>query len=1575
LGLSFTAKKVTPDSIDKATRLYSDDYDGYFISNTRTPALEKLVDGLPHCLILENNDRDLFILVAGSKPEIAPLSVLDINMILDKSNKEWMDNMTTGARHYLYPVHLSQAFIFTQSLASALYMLLFKFIAHQYDYVFRMVSSCVSDTDLSKEEFQIFRILSLLNIDSHPDAHACRLKFSLATMASSMQCPWDVSMELEDYIRKVRVVSASCRLTSSEELSLLEMYTRDTRNPHLLNRLNFLRAVVHGNEQSMGAKVRDFKGQANGTKEDGSLITKSLSRAVLGMSQVPLNYPYRPVYSCFDTYVDQTCIKDDMKNGGTSVGFFSAMSYSTPEGLIGMPALEYLQKWVDSIDVTGTSFILLYEMMTGTLDLKIRVMDNSYILAQLLLHTLSPAESNKPLYPLSVLRVLSTHPDIAAMAPKLERRSKSKLDLLKNTGILKKFGKQVYEFFLSKKNEIRWPQVSAEFQPPEYMVPPCLFDLKASDRIWTVPRVIDFSCEARILRPVVLDATPELASLTLSATDIRAFATHPLACIGLGTFCTARSRVERGQAPVPDKVPFVVQHHPHSKSHIAISNQSRLVEDVEFYSKRENSLQTPALKYFYSSDVALYMNSPQGSEIAIAKQQVQALLTALRQLQTRDNDYMFRAIDFLTASANSSNFRARQLTEDEIVKRLGHNLGQTSGREVTLWFELLIGLLCSPTGTADLQGLNPYLADIALVENMTAGVLLTVNRLAQTTRCIALANDLANLLQRLSSLKPEVAQTDEPLYRAIDSKATTLAANLTAKRFYFQPVNDSFGGLNMPAFKYDPRFLVTEFTSTMILRESQVALIGKFMEAVRAGQSVCHQMIMGAGKTTVVGPLLALLLADGKSLVVQCVPNALLEMSRGVMRERFSTIFNKAVLTFYFDRFMRVTEGLYRKMYHARETRAVVITTPTAIKSFALKFVEIMHTLDGASIETDIGKRSTGLRSLFGLTKEDVVQARQIDPAQIAELKKEAELCVRIIDIFRSGALLLDEVDLILHPLKSELNWPIGGKRPLDFTRSRDGNEKNDGLRWKIPFHLLDAIFYCSEGRMTVNFKDSREAVLLLDKIKQVIDDGHAKKLVQKTPHIVLLDRGYYNQLLKPLMARWMLIWMRHQSVRVADRVILAFLASGPDADPETTRAIHNNLSDDQIKMLNLSRDWLESCLPHVLSKIDRVTFGLLNPKDLAEATERNPRMPKTRKLLAVPFVGKDVPSRESEFSHPDVVIGLTILAYRYEGLRATDFIYVLSALREKLMEEEFGPMAQRESWLMFAKWVEVAGGHVRGLKKKGAKVESAPGNASPIPAPSAAGESTEVDDEILPLHLLDLRDPEMINDLYKILGRQAIVVEHYLNSFVFPETMEHQVLKLAANGQDLGGALLFERRLGFSGTPSDLLPVEMGRCIYEQGDTAQMLHYLTSPTIVSFDVMEPGWTVPSLLKYIGQSSFNALIDTGALITGLDNLGVARYLLENGLPNMDGVVFLDSKDRKMILCRSGWKVVKLSQCKIPLDKRFTFYDQVRSTVLLQRDDDGISLSDAPRIGPFFTCRCTPLVWISNSPFQQKLLSH
>ena len=79
----------------------------------------------------------------------------------------------------------------------------------------------------------------------------------------------------------------------------------------------------------------------------------------------------------------------------------------------------------------------------------------------------------------------------------------------------------------------------------------------------------------------------------------------------------------------------------------------------------------------------------------------------------------------------------------------------------------------------------------------------------------------------------------------------------------------------------------------MVLRKAQIDLINGIMGRLRKGIPIVHQMIMGGGKTTVIGPLLALLLADRKSLVVQVVPLALLEMSRSVMREKFSAVIHK----------------------------------------------------------------------------------------------------------------------------------------------------------------------------------------------------------------------------------------------------------------------------------------------------------------------------------------------------------------------------------------------------------------------------------------------------------------------------------------------------------------------------------------------------------------------------------------------------------------------------------------------------------------------------------------------------------
>ena len=96
-------------------------------------------------------------------------------------------------------------------------------------------------------------------------------------------------------------------------------------------------------------------------------------------------------------------------------------------------------------------------------------------------------------------------------------------------------------------------------------------------------------------------------------------------------------------------------------------------------------------------------------------------------------------------------------------------------------------------------------------------------------------------------------------------------------------------------------------------------------------------MIMGAGKTTCIGPLLALMLADGKSLVTQVVPNALLTMSRNVMWGRFCNVVVKPVFTLTFDRSWPSLASVYQGMYNA-VTRQVEQELLPCLRQLGIKF-------------------------------------------------------------------------------------------------------------------------------------------------------------------------------------------------------------------------------------------------------------------------------------------------------------------------------------------------------------------------------------------------------------------------------------------------------------------------------------------------------------------------------------------------------------------------------------------------------------------------------------------------------------
>lgn len=112
VNLSFKAKQV--ENIDGTIeyRLYSNDHDGLYISTATESReiVETLLGSISHFIVLQNSDNDLFVLMPGcALPRRLNTdgTALSVQVLLDRRNKEWIDNMGE-VRCYLYPVHNSK---------------------------------------------------------------------------------------------------------------------------------------------------------------------------------------------------------------------------------------------------------------------------------------------------------------------------------------------------------------------------------------------------------------------------------------------------------------------------------------------------------------------------------------------------------------------------------------------------------------------------------------------------------------------------------------------------------------------------------------------------------------------------------------------------------------------------------------------------------------------------------------------------------------------------------------------------------------------------------------------------------------------------------------------------------------------------------------------------------------------------------------------------------------------------------------------------------------------------------------------------------------------------------------------------------------------------------------------------------------------------------------------------------------------------------------------------------------------------------------------------------------------------
>ena len=403
-------------------RLASLEHPGLEVTWSASDAVQRFLHGIPHALLLSSAEGELYVLIpALSKPCLLsdPADPLSGQLVLANNADGWAAGLPS-TRHYLYPMHRSTAYATPPSLAAALYLLLLRWLDHDYEAVFQLAAACSSDTSPTAEELQLWSLLADLEDDADPGAHACRLRLSLATRCCpELPCPWQDAEQLVHYLSKREFVPPACQLAVPDELLLLQLH--ETADPMLRLRQAFLQAAL----------------AEGGAAHDGALLEKA-STITPGDAELdaPLDAP-RALLS--------------PERAASWQKKLSSLHYARPEERSGADALKMISAAIGgtltgaTLSLTSDSrgFWMMYELFTSALNVRVLSDDSTHCLASLFFRLTPSKASASELVPL--LRLLEAEPQLCAEMPKYTGTTAKK-------GVIGAMGKSV--FLLSSSDSV-----------------------------------------------------------------------------------------------------------------------------------------------------------------------------------------------------------------------------------------------------------------------------------------------------------------------------------------------------------------------------------------------------------------------------------------------------------------------------------------------------------------------------------------------------------------------------------------------------------------------------------------------------------------------------------------------------------------------------------------------------------------------------------------------------------------------------------------------------------------------------------------------------------------------------------------------------------------------------------------------------------------------------------------------------------------------------------------------------------------------------------------------------------------
>lgn len=292
-----------------------------------------------------------------------------------------------------------------------------------------------------------------------------------------------------------------------------------------------------------------------------------------------------------------------------------------------------------------------------------------------------------------------------------------------------------------------------------------------------------------------------------------------------------------------------------------------------------------------------------------------------------------------------------------------------------------------------------------------------------------------------------------------------------------------------------------------------------------------------------------------------------------------------------------------------------------------------------------------------------------------------------------------------------------------------------------------------------------------------------------------------------------------------------------------------------------------------------------------------------SRDPIAVPFHAKGVPSEQAEWGHPDVAILFTCLAFYYGGLK---FAQLRQSLEHLLKSDD--PSNEYDRW-----------------------------NYS----------SKSLPDSLREWNVINVDDEAQLMEIWQHLRYEVVVIDYFLNHFVFPKHAKQFRMKLQASGWDIplsSNATQSVKKhpksltTGFSGTNDNrfLLPLTI-----KQADlcglshtNAEVLTYLLQPRnrgyVLAADNRGRHIGELDLLQKLRSKGIRMLIDAGAQILEMDNISLAKAWLTIDY-EAPAAVYFNTENKAFVIYRHGLQIPlsaspfaeNLGECLVYLDEAHT----------------------------------------------------